>query len=92
MLPDVPTFDELGLKDFELTAWLGIVAPGGTPRELVTKLNAAVVAALNDPEVVRRFRTIGMAPVPTTPEQFSALIKSEIDKASKVSMPGDRPN
>jgi tripartite-type tricarboxylate transporter receptor subunit TctC len=92
MLPDVPTFDELGLKDFELTAWLGIVAPGGTPREIVTKLNAAVVAALKDPEVVRRIRTIGMAPVPTTPEQFSAFIDNEIAKASKVSMPGDKPN
>jgi len=92
LLPEVPTFEELGLKDFELTAWLGIVAPGGTPREIVTKLNAAVVAALNDPEVTRRIRTIGMAPVPTTPAQFSAFIRSEIEKASKVSMPGNRPN
>jgi tripartite-type tricarboxylate transporter receptor subunit TctC len=92
MLPEVPTFDELGLKDFELTAWLGIVAPGGTPREIVTKLNAAVVAALKNPEVVRRLRTIGMVPVPTTPEQFSAFIQSEIAKAAEVSMPGDKPN
>jgi tripartite-type tricarboxylate transporter receptor subunit TctC len=92
MLPDVPTFYELGLKDFELTAWLGIVAPGATPREVVTKLNAAIVAALNDPEAGRRIRTIGMEPRPTTPERFAAYIDSEIAKAWKVSTPGDRPN
>src|SRR4029077_2660662 len=53
VFPDVPTFQELGLKDFELTGWFGIVAPGGTPREIVTRLSAAMVAALKDPEVAR---------------------------------------
>jgi tripartite-type tricarboxylate transporter receptor subunit TctC len=89
MLPDVPTFGELGLKDFELTAWLGIVAPGATPREVLARLNEAVVSALKDPEVARRIRTIGMEPVPTTREAFAAHIDSEIAKASKV---GDKPN
>jgi tripartite-type tricarboxylate transporter receptor subunit TctC len=92
VLPEVPTFYELGLKDFELTAWLGIVAPGATPRDIVTRLNAAVVAALNDPECARRIRAIGMEPGPTTPEQFSAYIESEIAKAWKVSTPASRPN
>lgn len=92
MLPDVPTFMELGLKDFELTAWFGIVAPAGTPRDIVGKLNAAMVAALNDPEVVRRVRTVGFEPTPTTPEEFAALIDSEIAKAAKVSIPPDKPN
>ena len=87
MLPDVPTFDELGLKDFELTAWLGIVAPAATPRELLTKLNAAVVAALKDPEVARRIRTVGFEPLPTTREEFAAYIASEIRKAEKVAGP-----
>jgi len=92
LLPDVPTFEELGLKDFELSAWLGIVAPGATPREVVAKLNAAVVAALKDPEAARRIRTVGMEPGPTTPEQFAAYIDSEIAKAWKVSSPADKPN
>ncbi len=92
MLPDVPTFVELGLKDFELTAWFGIVAPAGTPREIVAKLNAAMVAALKDPEVARRVRTVGFEPTPTTPEEFAALIDSEIAKAAKVSIPPDKRN
>jgi tripartite-type tricarboxylate transporter receptor subunit TctC len=91
-LPDVPTFQELGLKEFELTAWLGIVAPGATPPDMVAKLNAAVVAALNDAEVARRIRSIGMEPTPSTPQQFSAYIDSEIAKAWKVSAAGDKPN
>jgi tripartite-type tricarboxylate transporter receptor subunit TctC len=92
MLPDVPTFAELGLKDFELTAWLGIVAPGGTPREIAARLNDAIVSALKDPEVVRRIRAIGMEPVPTTREEFVAYIDSEIAKASKVQAASDKPN
>jgi tripartite-type tricarboxylate transporter receptor subunit TctC len=92
MLPGIPTFMELGLKDFELTAWFGIVAPGATPREIVTRLNAAVVTALKDPEVARRIRNVGFEPGPTTPEEFAALIDGEIVKAAKVSIPADKPN
>jgi tripartite-type tricarboxylate transporter receptor subunit TctC len=84
VFPNVPTFEELGLKDFELTGWFGVVAPGGTPRELVTRLNAAVAGALKDPEVARRIRTVGMEPTPTTPEQFAAFLDSEIAKAEKL--------
>jgi tripartite-type tricarboxylate transporter receptor subunit TctC len=91
VFPDVPTFIELGLKDFEITGWFGIAAPGGTPRDIVRKLNAAVVAALKDPEVVRRIRTVGMEPMPTTPEEFSATIESEIAKAAKFQAPDDKP-
>jgi tripartite-type tricarboxylate transporter receptor subunit TctC len=93
MFPDVPTFDEQGLKDFEVSGWFGIAAPGATPRAIVTKLNAAVVAALNDPEVARRIRTVGMEPAPMTPEQFSAFVDSEIAKAEKLqAISGDKPN
>jgi tripartite-type tricarboxylate transporter receptor subunit TctC len=93
MFPDVPTFDEQGLKDFEVSGWFGIAAPGATPRAIVMKLNAAVVAALNDPEVARRIRTVGMEPAPMTPEQFSAFIDGEIAKAEKLQVTGDdKPN
>jgi tripartite-type tricarboxylate transporter receptor subunit TctC len=92
VFPDVPTFHELGLKDFEITGWFGIVAPGATPRAVVAKLNAAVVAALKDPDVARRIRTVGMEPVPTTPEELAAYIDSEIAKAAKIQPPGDKPD
>jgi tripartite-type tricarboxylate transporter receptor subunit TctC len=91
VFPDVPTFDEMGLKDFDITGWFGIAAPARTPREIVMKLNAAVVAALNDPEVARRIRTVGMEPTPSTPEEFSAYIESEIVKAAKFQAPDDKP-
>ena len=92
VFPDVPTFQELGLKDFELTGWFGIVAPGATPREIIAKLSAAMVAALKDPEVVRRIRTVGMEPTPTTPAEFSAYLDSEIAKAEKLQGWSDKPN
>jgi tripartite-type tricarboxylate transporter receptor subunit TctC len=91
VFPDVPTFAELGFKDFELTAWLGIVAPGSTPRDIVAKLNAAVVAALKDPEVGRRIRTFGMEPTPTSPEGLAAYLEGDIAKAAKVQIPEDKP-
>jgi tripartite-type tricarboxylate transporter receptor subunit TctC len=92
VFPDVPTFEELGLKGFELTGWFGLVAPGKTPPEIVAKLNAAVVAALKDPEVVRRIRTVGMEPTPTTPEGLSAYIESDSAKAAKVAPVIDKPD
>jgi tripartite-type tricarboxylate transporter receptor subunit TctC len=82
--PDIPTFDEQGLKGYEVSGWFGIVAPAGTPREIIAKINAAVVAALKDPDVVQQIRTIGLEPSPSTAAEFSALIDSEIDKISKV--------
>ena len=92
MFPDVPTFQELGLKDFELTGWFGIVAPAGTPPEIVARLSAAVVTALNDPEVARRIRTVGMEPTPTTPAGLSAYLEGDIAKAEKLQNWSDKPN
>jgi tripartite-type tricarboxylate transporter receptor subunit TctC len=93
VFPDVPSFAELGLKDFELTGWFGVVAPAATPRDIVGKLNAAVIAALKDPEVARRIRTVGMEPTPTTPEGLSAYLQSDIAKAAKVGpVADDKPN
>ena len=92
VFPDVPTFEELGLKDFELTGWFGIVAPKATPPDIVAKLSAAVTAALKDPEVARRIRTVGMEPTPTTPEGLSAYLEGDIAKAAKVAPVDDKPN
>jgi tripartite-type tricarboxylate transporter receptor subunit TctC len=93
VFPEVPTFEELGLKDFEITGWFGIAAPAATPRPIIEKLNAAVLQALKDPEVTRRIRLVGMEPTPTTPEEFAAFLDSEIAKAEKLQNLGEsKPN
>ena len=83
-MPNLPTFAESGLPDFESTGWFGIVAPRGTPPDVVAKLNEAFVAALHDPDTVIRIRTLGSDPMPMTPVEFSAFIDKEIAKWGKV--------
>lgn len=83
-LPDVPTVAEMGLPGFEVVNWYGLVAPAGTPREIITKMNKEVVRILQMPDVVKVLADNGMVPLPSTPEQFSAFLKSEIKKWGKV--------
>jgi tripartite-type tricarboxylate transporter receptor subunit TctC len=84
-LPDVPTMEEAaGLKAFEATAWFGLLAPAGTPHEVVVKIQQDVAKVLAQRDVQDRFVTNGALPVGDTPEQFTAYIKSEIDKWTKV--------
>jgi tripartite-type tricarboxylate transporter receptor subunit TctC len=83
-LPEVATISEGGLPGYESIGWFGIVASAGTPPETVAKLNAAIVAALDDPGVKERLIAVGVEPAPMTPEKFSAFIRSEIAKWSDV--------
>jgi tripartite-type tricarboxylate transporter receptor subunit TctC len=83
-LPDVPTFAESGVPGYEAMGWFGIVAPAGTPPDVVAKLNAAVVGALKDPAVAGRMRAVGAEPYPTTQEEFAQFIRKEIDKWANV--------
>jgi tripartite-type tricarboxylate transporter receptor subunit TctC len=83
-LPEVPTMDEEGYKGFDATSWFGLLAPAGTPREIITRLNAASVKALASPEMRERLAAQGAEPVGNTPEQFAAFIKAEIEKWSKI--------
>ncbi len=83
LLPDVPTVAET-LKGFEVDTWWGLVVPAATPKAVVQKLNQAFVAALNAPETKTRFATLMAEPVPSTPEQFGAFMKSELTKYEKV--------
>jgi tripartite-type tricarboxylate transporter receptor subunit TctC len=76
-LPNVPTIAEAGVKDFEATQWYGIVAPAGTPREIVMRLNQEIHAILKTPEMRERIQSEGAVAAPTTPEEFAVLIKSE---------------
>ncbi|HYW58586.1 MAG TPA: tripartite tricarboxylate transporter substrate binding protein [Polaromonas sp.] len=83
VLPEVPAVAET-LKGFEIDTWWGLVAPAGTPKDVVTKLNQAFVAALNSPEAKTRFAALMAEPVANTPEQFGAFMKSELVKYEKV--------
>ncbi|MDP3138988.1 MAG: tripartite tricarboxylate transporter substrate binding protein [Burkholderiaceae bacterium] len=82
-LPDAPPVADT-FKGFSIDTWWGLVAPAATPHEVVARLNAAFVAALNAPETRTRFASLLAEPVPTTPEQFGAFMKTELAKYEKV--------
>lgn len=77
-LPDLPTIAESGFPGFEAVQWFGLLATGGTPRPVVDKLNAAVNAALREPDLAEKLGAQGMSPAPGTPERFRDLIAAEI--------------
>ncbi|MBB3181268.1 tripartite tricarboxylate transporter substrate binding protein [Variovorax sp. Sphag1AA] len=83
-LPDVPTFAELGYKNVEAAALVGMVVPAGTPPATIAAINKQVVAAINDPAVRKRLIDFGVEPVGDTPAQFAALLKTESDKWQKL--------
>lgn len=83
-LPDVPTIAEAGLPGYEMTGWFGLLAPAGTPREVIIRLNAETVKALGTPELRERFATLGFGPLGGTPEAFAAYIRSEADRLGQV--------
>jgi tripartite-type tricarboxylate transporter receptor subunit TctC len=78
--PDVPTISEQGLPQFNGSTWLGLVAPAGTPPEIVAKLSAETAKALNAPEVRERLLSQGVEPVGSTPAQFAAHIEAEMQR------------
>jgi tripartite-type tricarboxylate transporter receptor subunit TctC len=82
--PDIPTVAEAGVPGYEVAVWFGVVAPAGTPREIVQKLNAEVLRILAMPDVRERFQSQGVEPVGSTPEQFGEHIKSQMAKWGKV--------
>ena len=82
-LPEVPPVADT-LKGFSIDTWWGLVAPAGTPRETVQRLNQAFVAALQSPEAKSRFAALMAEPVPTTPEEFGSFMRAELAKYEKV--------
>lgn len=78
--PDMPTVAESGVKDFDVSAWDAIVAPAGTPPAVVNRLNAAIRAALADPELRRQLLDRGSEVAPGTPQALGSFIKTEIDR------------
>lgn len=83
--PEIPTIAEMGLPGYEAVQWYSLVAPAGTPREIITRLHAGVVRALHDTAIRKRLIDDGAEPAPSaTPEEFGAFIKAEIAKWAKV--------
>lgn len=79
-LPDVPTFTELGYKEFDGQTFTGLFAPAGTPAEIVTKLHDTLAKILKDPEVVAKFNALGAEAVPMTPAEFRSYLEREDSK------------
>lgn len=84
LLPDVPTMDESGVKGFDLGTWFGIITTGGTPPEVVAKLNKAYSDALRDPEVRKRLLAMGSEAEPMTAEAFAEFAKKEKEKYQEI--------
>lgn len=83
-LPDVPTFIEAGVKDFELSSWVGLLVPVNTPEPIVTKLNAALNEVLNTPASKERLLAMGIAATPGTAEKFAEQIKLDLARFGPV--------
>jgi tripartite-type tricarboxylate transporter receptor subunit TctC len=83
-LPDTPTFAEQGLTGFEAIGWFGIVAPAGTPQDVIVKINAAFVTALTDPAIAEQIHALGSDPMPMAPDEFARFIESEAKKWETV--------
>lgn len=87
-LPNVPTISEagadLGLKDFDINTWFGVVVPAKTPDAIVARLNTEIIRALDSQDIRETMARLGSVPSPTTPEQFGELIQRELKKYAEV--------
>ena len=83
-LPDLPTFAEAGLPQYDTNAWYSMHAPAGTPPEIVRRLNAELVAILKDPDVLARFKQLATDPVGNSPEEFAAFVRTELEKYARI--------
>ena len=83
-LPDVPTFIEAGVSDFDVSSWVGIMAPAKTPRAIIERLNTELNAVLADPEVRERLNQLGIAATPGTPEKFGEEIRRDLNRYGPV--------
>jgi len=84
LAPELPTMAEAGLSGFDISTWFGLLAPAGTPKDVIAKWNAEVGKILNSPDMRERLTAQGAEPAPTTPEQFAAFIQSEIPKYARI--------
>ncbi len=83
-MPDIPTMQELGIKDYEFLNWFGVVAPSKTPREIVEKINRAIVEVLKQPDIRKRLTSDGSDLVGGTPAEFDTFLAGDIIKSGKL--------
>lgn len=83
-LPDVPTLQEAGLKDFDIGTWFGLLAPAATPRYVIARLHGETVKILQSADFRQRMAAIGAEPVGNTPDQMAAQIKADVDKFARL--------
>jgi tripartite-type tricarboxylate transporter receptor subunit TctC len=83
-LPEVPTFMESGVPDFEATSWVAVLAPPKTPKPVIDRLNRELNAVLADPAIVEKLATLGIVASPGTPESLAARIRTDLEKYGKV--------
>ena len=91
VLPNAPTVIEAGIPGYEATIWLGLMAPAGTPKPVIDKLNAAVTAAVKRPDVVKLWTQQGAVPMSMTPEEFDKFLRGDIVKWADVVKKFDKP-
>jgi len=84
VLPDIPTIAEAGVTGFEATLWLGIMAPAGTPKPIVEKLNVAIIQTITRPEIVAAWDRQGAIPMTMTPAELDAFLRQDIEKWAQV--------
>jgi tripartite-type tricarboxylate transporter receptor subunit TctC len=84
VLPDVPTANEAGVPGYEATIWLGLMAPAGTPKPIIDKLNAAVNAVVQRPEIVKLWGEQGAVPMSMSPDEFDKFLRGDIVKWAEV--------
>jgi tripartite-type tricarboxylate transporter receptor subunit TctC len=91
VLRDVPTVIEAGIPGYEATIWLGLMAPAGTPKPIIDKINAAVSAAVKRPDIVKLWTEQGAVPMSMTPEEFDKFLRGDIVKWAEVVKKFDKP-
>jgi tripartite-type tricarboxylate transporter receptor subunit TctC len=84
LAPDVPSLNELGVRGYDFAGQIGFVAPAGTPREVIAKINADMVKILKQPAIVERMAALGIDPVGNTPEEYAQLIRTDLEKFAKA--------
>ena len=83
-LPEFPTIAEAGLPGFEASGWAGMIGPANLPRDIVQRLNTAIVETLKQKDIIERMLKDGAVPAPSSPEEFAAYLKSELRKWGEV--------
>ena len=84
LAPGLPSINESGLPGYVRNAWVGVLAPAGTPKDIVARLNAAITRGVNQPDTKEAFNREGLEPQWNTPEQFAAFIRNEVEQNQKL--------